>query len=136
MSEEVRAARPEDLERCRALIAQATRALGDDASAADPRPDPGSLLDKDRLHLVGIYEGEIVGLAYRPPEDSPVERLGVLEICYVEPAARGVGVGESLLEAVSRWVSSSGGTGTEARARPGDRRRSGCSRPPASRRVC
>jgi len=121
VSEGVRAARPEELERCRALIAQATRVPGDDVSAADPRPDPGSLLDEDRLHLVGIYEGEIVGLAVARLETSPPERLGVLEICYVEPAARGVGVGASLLEAVAEWVASRGGAGTEARARPGDR---------------
>ena len=123
MSEDVRAARPEDLERCHELIAQATHGLGEPATVppADPRPDSSSLLDEERLHLVGIYEAEIVGLAIARLDASEEERLGVLEICYVEPAARGVGVGESLLEAVAEWVSSRGGVGTEARARPGDR---------------
>lgn len=123
MSEEVRAARPEDLERCHELIGQATHGLGEPGTAqpADPRPDASSLLDEQRLHLVGIYEGEIVGLAIARLDTSPEERLGIIEICYVEPAARGVGVGESLLEAVADWVSSRGGVGTEARARPGDR---------------
>jgi GNAT superfamily N-acetyltransferase len=123
VSEEVRAARPEDLARCHELIAQATHGLGEVEATPgeDPRPDRSSLLDEDRLHLVGIYEGEIVGLAVARLDTSAGERVGVVEICYVEPAARGVGVGESLLEALAEWVSSRGGTGTEARARPGDR---------------
>ena len=48
-------------------------------------------------------------------------RLGRVECCYVEPAARQVGVGTSLLAGMVGWLAEVGCTDVEAPALPGDR---------------
>lgn len=47
--------------------------------------------------------------------------LGVLDELFVEPAARGVGVGEALVAAVSAWLHQKGCLGVDTNALPGDR---------------
>ena len=47
--------------------------------------------------------------------------MGSIECCYVEPDARGVGVGSSLMEAAVAWAGSQGCTDLDALALPGDR---------------
>ena len=46
---------------------------------------------------------------------------GLIECCYVEPDARGVGVGSSLMEAAVAWGRDQGCTDVDALALPGDR---------------
>ncbi len=71
---------------------------------------------------VGEYEGAVVGLA-ATTTSSPTagQRRGLIECCYVEPGARGVGVGSALLEAALAWCEASGCTEVDALALPGDR---------------
>lgn len=113
--EEVRPARAEDLGRCRELLAQAIA----QGRGADLRP--AHLEDPERLVLTGWFHGALVGLALARLEREGSQPLGILELCYVEEDARGVGVGGALVEAVAAWSADAGCSGTEARALPGDR---------------
>jgi len=47
--------------------------------------------------------------------------LGVVDDIYVEPQARGVGVGEVLMNAVVDWCHGKGCAGVDALALPGNR---------------
>lgn len=81
-----------------------------------------ALADPGRAVWVGTVESQVVayGLGH-------VERLdegplhGVLDELYVEPEARGVGVGEAVLDALLQWFSAQGCDGVDAMALPGDR---------------
>lgn len=72
--------------------------------------------------LVGTLEGVPVGYAV-----ARVERLadgtahGVVDDIYVEPEARGVGLGEALMGDLVAWCTEQGCTGMDAMALPGDR---------------
>jgi GNAT superfamily N-acetyltransferase len=75
------------------------------------------------VHLaVGEYEGAVVGLlAVAAMARAGGGQTGVVECCYVETAARGVGVGTALLEAAVAWSRGWGCTDMDALALPGDR---------------
>ena len=47
--------------------------------------------------------------------------LGHLDVCYVEPDARGVGLGRLLLDGVVGWLNGRGCVGVDGLALPGDR---------------
>jgi len=72
----------------------------------------------DRLVLLGCLGDEPVGLAVARLH---VPAAAVLTELWVLPAARGVGVGHTLLEAVLAAAREAGCTGLDARALPGDR---------------
>jgi GNAT superfamily N-acetyltransferase len=72
---------------------------------------------------VGVYEDATVGLAgattfTRRGGTRPSARI---ECCYVEPDARGVGVGGALMQALVEWCTSQGAGDVDALALPGDR---------------
>jgi GNAT superfamily N-acetyltransferase len=46
---------------------------------------------------------------------------GLIECCYVETAARGVGVGTALMDAAVAWCAEKGCDAVDALALPGDR---------------
>lgn len=71
--------------------------------------------------LAGTYAGATVGLAAAHLEGSGPTRVGVVDCCYVEPAARGVGVGTALVAAVLEWFIERGCSGADVAALPGDR---------------
>jgi GNAT superfamily N-acetyltransferase len=48
-------------------------------------------------------------------------RLGVVSDLYVDPGARGVGIGEALMDAMVAWCAEAGCTGVDSLALPGDR---------------
>jgi GNAT superfamily N-acetyltransferase len=77
----------------------------------------------DGAHLVvGEYEGAVVGLLAVTAGDGPRGLTnGLIECCYVETGARGVGVGTALMEAALRWCAERGCAGVDAPALPGDR---------------
>ncbi len=128
--EQARPAGSEDRQACTQLVSQAL------LSVAVMRGGPAhvgqatavSLLarwtdpDGDAHLLVGEFHGAVVGVA--AVTAGPMlegRRRGTIECCYVEAAARGVGVGTALLEAAIAWCRSQGCTDVDAPALPGDR---------------
>lgn len=76
----------------------------------------------DHHVLVGEILGAIVGYAVVRTEslrDGGV--LGVIDDVYVEPEARGVGVGEALMDGIEAWCRDRGCVGIDGLALPGNR---------------
>jgi ribosomal protein S18 acetylase RimI-like enzyme len=93
-------------------------------------PDPTGLARRfadlvdaaDQLVLVGTVDRAVCGFALARLGAGGAEgSIGVLEGCYVEPAARGVGVGRLLLDTVVAWLGERGCSGVDGTALPGDR---------------
>jgi GNAT superfamily N-acetyltransferase len=71
--------------------------------------------------FVGEFEGAVVGILGIVVAVAAGGRRGRIECCYVEVAARGVGVGTSLMEAAVGWCVAAGCEEVDALALPGDR---------------
>ncbi len=86
---------------------------------------PGGLqrlaTDPRRRVLVGTLDGVVVGVVVARVDDVRGAPLGVVDFCYVEPGARGVGVGRAMLDEVVRWFGATGCRGADVAALPGDR---------------
>ena len=80
------------------------------------------LKDPDHVVLMGTLDGAVCGMGMghldRLPDGRP---LGHLDICYVEPDARGVGLGRLLLDSIVGWLTERGCVGIDGVALPGDR---------------
>jgi ribosomal protein S18 acetylase RimI-like enzyme len=94
----------------------------------EARPEPldpayAALLDRDDAAvLVGTYDDVVVGFgAAHVDVLRDGSRLGVVDEIYVEPEARAVGVGETLVEELVRFCRAAGCAGVDATALPGDR---------------
>jgi GNAT superfamily N-acetyltransferase len=79
------------------------------------------LADSRRRVLVGTVDGAVVGMAVGRIEAVGETGLGLIDACYVEPEARGVGVGRALVDDLLAWFRSSGCRGVDVTALPGDR---------------
>lgn len=78
--------------------------------------------DKEHLVLLGILEDVPVGLAVgRLSELVDASLAASIEVLYVDPEAREVGIGESMLEAVTDWASRGGADSLEIMVLPGMR---------------
>jgi GNAT superfamily N-acetyltransferase len=133
--EAVRAAVPEDGPRVGELVAELVVAISPQRGGSlliDPDREwsgtalAGSLarlLDDDRhLVLVGTLDGAVTGVAVCHHDDRGGHgRLGSLDACYVEPEARGQGLGGLLLDAAMAWFAAQGCHGVDGVALPGDR---------------
>lgn len=130
--EGVRPAEEGDVARCAELLEEARRASEHTRGGAAlwGSTSPGERAIRSRLAdpsctvLVGLFTGEIVGMAagHKPP--GPTGDTGsaaVIDCCYVEEAARGVGVGTALVEVLVDQFTQWGCTGVDAVALPGDR---------------
>ena len=76
----------------------------------------------DALVVVGTTEDVVVGYGiarWEPLRDGT--RLGVIDEIYVEPEARGVGVGELVVDRLVAFCVDSGCLGVDATALPGHR---------------
>jgi GNAT superfamily N-acetyltransferase len=73
-----------------------------------------------RALFVGTIDGVVVGLGAGALA-SAGPSAGRIECCYVEPEARGVGVGSRLMEALLAWFAEHHCTDVDALALPGDR---------------
>ena len=79
------------------------------------------LSDNTRLVVVGRIDETIVGMAVARAESVGESLLGVIDAFYVEPEARGVGVGRSMLDSVTAWFQSQGCRAIDAATLPGER---------------
>lgn len=110
-----------------AQLAASIRQRGERSPGADLTGQLGALAASlDCLLLGGWYAGALVGVALAERVEA---RDGVpgatssaaIEMLYVEPAARGVGVGGALLAGVLDWCAAAGCAGLDVVALPGDR---------------
>jgi len=81
-----------------------------------------ALAGRDRAVLVGTIEDVVVGYAVVRVEGlGDGSTLGVVDDLYVDPEARGVGVGEAVMDLVLDWCRQRGCFGVDALALPGNR---------------
>jgi GNAT superfamily N-acetyltransferase len=72
--------------------------------------------------LVGELDGAAVAYGVVRVDDLPDGgRLGVVTDLYVEPGARGVGLGELVMHELVAWCTEAGCLGVDSLALPGDR---------------
>ncbi len=133
--ESVREAVPDDAGRFGELVGEFLAALAGQRGGAllaahpsgdDRAPLSGQLSDllgaDDGLVLVGTLDDQVMGVAVCHHEDRhELGRQGVIELCYVEPGARGVGLGRRLLDTATAWLDGQGCAGVDGLALPGDR---------------
>jgi ribosomal protein S18 acetylase RimI-like enzyme len=131
--EAARVATPADIARvcdlARMLRAQLVEERGGPLWATrEARPEPlepafAALLERDDATvLVGTLEEHVVAYGIAEVEGLRDDsRLGVISEIYVQSEARGVGVGELLVEALVQFCTDSGCLGVDATALPGDR---------------
>jgi len=79
------------------------------------------LADPDRLLVVGTLDEVAVAFGSCFLDHQRPRRIGVVEMLYVDPAARQVGVGEAMLDSLVRWCEQHGCAGMDAPALPGSR---------------
>ena len=133
MEVSARAARAQDLGSLSELAGEAVHELAENRGgpvwrrqAARPVPTDDSLradIDDDRAHVVaGTIDGTIVGYGVVRAEELPGGGvLGVICDLYTVPGARGVGVGEAVMDALIAWCRERGCFGVDSIALPGDR---------------
>jgi GNAT superfamily N-acetyltransferase len=80
-----------------------------------------ALNDPDRLLVVGLIDDVPVGFAAADCDRNRREPLCQIQVIYVEPNARQVGVAEAVLQLVMAWAESKGCVGVDAPALPGNR---------------
>lgn len=97
-------------------------------AAREARPEPLDTAFRARLSrddaavLVGAYDDVVVGFAAAHVEVlRDGSRLGVVDEVYVEPEARSVGVGETLVDRLVEFCRAAGCAGVDATALPGHR---------------
>jgi len=80
------------------------------------------LVASDHHVVVGEILGAIVGYAVvRVEALRDGGALGVIDDIYVEPEARGIGLGEALMDAIVAWCRDQGCIGIDGLALPGNR---------------
>ncbi len=80
------------------------------------------LADDEALVVVGVIDDAVVGYgAVRLVKLHDGTHLGRISDIYVLPEARGVGVGEVMMDLLMAWASEQGCIGVDSLALPGDR---------------
>lgn len=78
--------------------------------------------DDDRCVALGTIDGAAIGYGLLHAEVLGGSRsLGIVDELYVEPEARGVGVGQLILDHLVEWCRLHGCSEVEATVLPGDR---------------
>ena len=133
MIEAARPASSDDLPRiaelARAAIAELRATKGGEVWARrEARQEPiddslaADLANRDAIVLTGVIDDAVIGYAVAVTEKLTDGRdLARLTDVYVEPEARGVGVGEALLDAVVEWAAERKCSGIDSLALPGNR---------------
>lgn len=134
--ESVRSAIPDDADACAALCQRALAELSgvrggnlftrrETGLIAKALLRPGGLRrllsDTRRLVLVGLLDDVVVGFAVVKAESVGESLLGVIDALFVDPDARGVGVGRTMLDSVTSWLTARGCRAVDAGALPGER---------------
>ena len=131
--EECRAARVDDVTRMAQLARMAIDELAPTRGGAvwkarEARSEPieagleRQLEEPDCRVVVGTIDGTVVGYAVTRIEHlGDGTHLGVVDDIFVETGARGVGVGESMIDDVIAWCREAGCIGIDAMALPGHR---------------
>jgi len=127
--ESARPATPEDLGTIAGLLAQASSELSTERGATVLLAREAAAIDPaSRLHdpscavMAGLIDEVVVGVAIARLEDlADASRLAVIDVLYVEPEAREVGVGEQLVDAVTAWATGHGCRGLDSIVLPGMR---------------
>lgn len=133
MSEGCRRAEPGDLPVLEALAELAVEEMsplrgGSVWSRREARRAPmaegfrADLADPDVCVAVGVIDGTVVGygtVRVEPLHDG--DPIGRVDDLYVMPDARGVGVGESIINHLTDWAAGRGCVGLDSLALPGDR---------------
>ena len=133
--EQVRTAGVQDVGRLVELTASFRAASADERGGAAVHPSDGGgrppeptddavgayVTDPDRTALVGLLDEWTAGAALCRLDDVGGDRRGVLDVCFVEPGAREVGLGRLLLEHALAWFRSQGCAAVDGTAFPGDR---------------
>jgi GNAT superfamily N-acetyltransferase len=81
----------------------------------------GLLADPRRIVLVGTVDDAVVGMAIGRVDDVGEASLGIIDACFVEAHARGVGVGGALLDGLVGRFMAAECRGVDISALPGDR---------------
>ena len=133
IDEGARRAAEADIASVGALAAHATAEMsqrrgGRIWSGLEARPDPQlesltrDLRDDDAMVVVGTIDEAVVGYgAIRLVELHDGSTVGRVSDIYVLPDARGVGVGEAMMELLMAWAGRRGCVGVDSLALPGDR---------------
>ncbi|MHB1517054.1 MAG: GNAT family N-acetyltransferase [Acidimicrobiales bacterium] len=96
--------------------------LGTPDRSLGPQDDLASMIfDERRLVLVGSIDRVTVGMGLWRRTAADVGSRGILDACYVDPEARGVGLGRLLMEAGLTWCAEMGCHAVDGLALPGDR---------------
>jgi GNAT superfamily N-acetyltransferase len=119
---------------CRTLLTQALRDGRDrrggpalvGAATADEllaRWLPQGVGSLETVLYVGLFDGAPVGLGAASTfmRSGTAALSGRIECCYIEEAARGVGVGSALMASLVQWCTQAGCGDVDAPALPGDR---------------
>ena len=120
---------PRLAELARAVIAELAPTRGGAVwKAREARAEPlaenlGSLLgDPDHRVLVGTIDGAVMGYAVgRLERLADGSTMGVIDDIFVEEGARGIGIGEGMINDLIAWCEDAGCIGIDAMALPGHR---------------
>lgn len=77
--------------------------------------------DPEKLLVIGLLDEIPVGFAAAACDRRRREPIGSVELIYVQPPARQVGVAEAMVTCVLRWAADLGCVGVDAPALPGSR---------------
>jgi GNAT superfamily N-acetyltransferase len=77
--------------------------------------------DDARLLVLGLIDETAVGVASVIRSENPGGPLAVIELIYVDPEARSIGVAEAMLNPIMEWCSKQHCVGVDAPALPGNR---------------
>lgn len=77
--------------------------------------------DPERLIVLGLLDGAGVGFASALCDRDRREPVATVEVIYVQPDARQVGVAEAMVTVVMGWAQERGCVGVDAPALPGNR---------------
>ncbi len=131
----VRTATPDDVDRMVELVAAsgvsradgrgADLARSDDGGGSPPAATPEALAPyltgPARTALVATLDDWVAGAALCRVLGGDGVPRGVLDLCFVEPGAREVGLGHLLVEHALAWYRAQGCSGVDGSAHPGDR---------------